>query len=248
MGTELFLPGGKSPATQASTTESESAKKLFEETTPVRQELFNQILEGLQTGGIQAKIPIIQSALEQSRGAASNALRQTDESLAQSGLSGTPFGERTRQEGRIQSEAGLAQIPTNVVRDFLGVAPGFTSTTQGQAIQGFTAATASEASVRNAQIAAVAQILASSIQAAGAAGAGCWVAAALYGFGSERYYLARSYIYGMWRGPLARLGRYLYSRYGQRAARRPWLVLALGPLFDLAVWRARRRMGVVAWV
>ena len=63
---------------------------------PARQELFGQVTEALQTGGIGARIPIISKAVESSKAATSQALTQIDESLARSGLSDSTFGARIR--------------------------------------------------------------------------------------------------------------------------------------------------------
>lgn len=228
MGTEAFLPGGKSPSTEASTNESQIANQLFSESTPVRQELFKQILEGLQTGGVQAKIPIIQSALESSRVAQSNTMKGIDENLATSGLSGTPFGARTRAEAQEAGNQQIGQIPTNIIRDFLSVAPGYSSQASGQALQGLSAVTGSEAAIRNAQIAAVSQILSSSIAAGEKAGMACWVAGALYGEGSLRQAKVRYYVYNQayW------LTVWLYFRAGKWASRQRWLLPLLRPWFN----------------
>jgi len=75
-----------------------------------------------------------------------------------------------------------------------------------------------------------------------AAGGGCWIAAALYGYDTPEFYLARCWIFTLWRGPVAAVVRWLYRRYGERAARCPWLVARLRPLFDRAVARARAQL------
>lgn len=164
MGTENFLPGGKSPSTSASSALEDIGKQLFTESQPVRQELFGQILEGLQTGGIGAKIPIIQRAVEESRIAQTQSLRQLDDQIAQGRLAGTPFGERLRADANIGANATTSRVPTDVVRDFLGVAPGFTSNAGQQSVAGLGSASSAQAAVRSAQIAAVAQIIAQSME------------------------------------------------------------------------------------
>lgn len=172
MGTEALLPGGKSPSTSASKAGEGFAKELQEQSRPLRQELFTQLLEGLQTGGVGAQIPIIQRSVEQSRVAGSNSLRQLDEQLALSGLAGTPFGERSRAETVRLNEQNTASIPTNIVQQFIGQAPSLVTGTGQTATQGFAAAGSSQAAVRAAQIAAVSQIISSSIEAGSKAAAG----------------------------------------------------------------------------
>ena len=71
-------------------------------------------------------------------------------------------------------------------------------------------------------------------------GAFCWIAAALYGYGSPEFSLARRWIFEQWRGPVAALCRMLYKRYGQHIAQKPWALRWLRPWFDLAVRQARR--------
>jgi hypothetical protein len=69
--------------------------------------------------------------------------------------------------------------------------------------------------------------------------AACWIAAELYGAGSPEFHLARYWIFGVWRGPVARVVQRLYLQYGQTVAaamrQTPWLRRLVRPLFDLAV-------------
>lgn len=66
-------------------------------------------------------------------------------------------------------------------------------------------------------------------------GGGCWIAATLYGGWFEpRTVRARAWL-ADWR-ERSIIGRWvtsLYYRYGQQAARKPWLVRLLKPLFDI---------------
>ena len=71
-------------------------------------------------------------------------------------------------------------------------------------------------------------------------GAFCWIAAALYGYGTEEFRLARRWIFEEWNSPLAILSRFLYRTFGQRIATWPLALRMLRPWFDLAVQKARR--------
>ena len=234
MATESKLFGGKGPETEASDTQSEISQDLYKTAKPLTSELFGQMLEGLRTGGIQARIPIIQSAVDSQKRATSDALRSLDESLGQSGLAGTPYGARVRSEASIEGASKEAAIPTNSVLDFLKGAIGLATGTNTTAETGLSSVTASEAQVTSAQLAAIASIIGST---AGTASKGCWIAASLYGYGSVEFYAARYYIHDVWRGPIASMCRWLYRHLGKSVARQHCLVKALRPLFNVAVQR-----------
>ena len=57
-------------------------KELYTQSTPVRQELLGQTLEALMTGGVGAKIPLIQRAVEQQKAGLAQGLRSTSENIA----------------------------------------------------------------------------------------------------------------------------------------------------------------------
>jgi hypothetical protein len=119
--------------------------ELREQSRPVRQEVFNQILEGLKTGGLNAQIPMIQQGVESSRAATSNALRQLDENMAVTGLNRTGFGARARGETLMQGEQRTAQIPFELVQQFITTALGQATGTPTTIVQGLGAASDSQA-------------------------------------------------------------------------------------------------------
>lgn len=231
---ESKLFGGKGPDTEASNTQSAASQDLFKTAKPLTTALFNQMLEGLQTGGIQARMPIVQAAVDAQKQKTSDAARTLDEQLGQSGLAGTPYGERIKSEAATSAAATEAAIPTNSVLDFLKGAIGLTTGTNTTAQSGLSSVTASEASVTDAQLAAIASIIGST---AGQASKSCWVAAELYGYGTVEFYAARHYIYDLWQGRVATMCKWAYRHVGKSIARRPWLVKALRPLFNVAVQR-----------
>lgn len=112
------------------------ARLLFNETAGLRQEFTDQGLEALQTGGINAKIPIIARALEASRGAMSRSRQTTHDSLARSNLAGTPFGQSILAQQEITGNQQIADIPTQYASNFVSLLPQYISTLTGQGVTG----------------------------------------------------------------------------------------------------------------
>ena len=81
---------------------------------------------------------------------------------------------------------------------------------------------------------------------AGIAAVACWIAAAIYGEGTQEFQLARKWIFELWQGPLANSVRNLYLDYGREIALlvrvNPEFREAIKPLFDLAVKYAERSL------
>ena len=102
------------------------AGQFFQETTPMRQELIGQFEEILKTGGAQAQVPIIAKAVESSKKAASDTVAQTEASLAQKNLSGTPFGESIMARTRQNANQAPSQVGPQMAMQFLQQIPSFT--------------------------------------------------------------------------------------------------------------------------
>jgi len=99
------------------------SRNMVAQTGPVRKEFLKQGLEALRTGGVKAKIPLIQQAVSQTRGATSQALSQTAEQLAARNIGG-PFAGRTLAGIRMGGEQQAAAIPTQVAEQMIsGVIP-----------------------------------------------------------------------------------------------------------------------------
>lgn len=90
----------------------------------VQNELFRQVAEALRTGGIGAQIPIIQSSVSNANQALSDTLRGTEGSLASSGLTRTPYGQRILAQTRNEGNQAISRIPTDLAQGFAGQAPG----------------------------------------------------------------------------------------------------------------------------
>lgn len=97
-------------------------QQAFGAAFPLLQEMFGQGLEGLRTGGIGAQAPLVQSSVSASRSATNQSLGNINETLSRSGLSGSPFGERTVAEAKSAGAKDIAGIPMQFVQQLLGIA------------------------------------------------------------------------------------------------------------------------------
>lgn len=153
------LPGGKSAKTGASKSAEAFGESLEAETRGPRQAMFSQIEEALVTGGVGARIPLIQRAVESSRREGSNAMRQTGDQLALSGLAGTPFGEAIRADVGRSSAFQTSLVPSQIIQDLITQGMGFISGGMQVGSGALGSAASAQAAVRAAQIQAVAGII-----------------------------------------------------------------------------------------
>lgn len=137
--------GGKGGGNESSEALGAIANAFFTETTPLRQQLIGQYSEALQTGGSEARMPVIQKAQEQSRQATSNTLAGLDAQLAQSRLAGTPFGEQIRANALQQGQQATAAVPTNIVAQMFQQIPGFVTGANQTVVSGLGSAAGAEA-------------------------------------------------------------------------------------------------------
>lgn len=126
MSVGASVGGGK----EESKTSSKAAKTLARlaetfatETGGIRTGLIDAMQEVLATGG--SSIPIISSAVDASRSASSRALSETEESLAQSGLAGTPFGETILAGERGEGERNVAATQEGLAQNIFGMISNF---------------------------------------------------------------------------------------------------------------------------
>ena len=92
-----------------------------------------QETEALKTGGVNAQIPIINRAVDASRGAESEANTQLQESLARAGLANTSFGAQILGNQEMAAKQKTAEIPTDIAGQFIGAVPGTAGTGVGAA-------------------------------------------------------------------------------------------------------------------
>lgn len=94
----------------------------FKAAGPARNQIFQQLAEGLSTGGINAKIPIIQQMISSSNQANAAALQQTSEQLTAKNIGG-PFAASILAGQRQQGYQQNAAIGPQVVQQMINQAP-----------------------------------------------------------------------------------------------------------------------------
>lgn len=107
------------------------AHGLLNQSKPLRNEVLGQTEEALKTGGVNARIPQVQRAVEASRTAASEATAQTKDETAQAGIGATPYAQnilaQVNQRGNLATSATLSDLINELTRAAPGIALGFTS-------------------------------------------------------------------------------------------------------------------------
>lgn len=122
----LGMGGGKGTTTQESSsanTLAALARKFASETTGARTGLLDAMEEVLATGG--STIPIISEAVDSSRRASSRAIKETEESLAQSDLVGTPYGENILAAQRGEGERSVAATQESLAQSIFNMISNF---------------------------------------------------------------------------------------------------------------------------
>ena len=95
-----------------------SGTGMLRQTGAPRKLIMKQLTEALATGGVKAKIPMIQQAVSASRQQMAGGLAQTAEQLAQRNIGG-PFASRILAGQRLSGEQALGQIPTQMTEQFI---------------------------------------------------------------------------------------------------------------------------------
>lgn len=104
-------------------------EKLLKQSNKPRKLLLDQLTEALATGGVKAKIPLIQQAVSQSNQANAAALKQTSEGLAQRNIGG-PFASRILAAQRQMGEQEVGKLPTQIAEGVINQGIPFLSNTQ----------------------------------------------------------------------------------------------------------------------
>lgn len=128
--------GGSSSKTSTGTESSPYAPliaKFAKAFLPAAKTFGQQETEALKTGGVNAQIPIINRAVDASRGAESEANTQTQEALARAGLANTSFGQRILGDQEMAGAQKTAEIPANIASQFISAVPGTSGTGVGAA-------------------------------------------------------------------------------------------------------------------
>jgi len=117
------------------------AKQFMNETSGVRQTFTQQLLEALKTGGVGARVPIIEQAVEGTRRAASKATTQTAEELARQNLAGTPYGAEIMSNSRREGDIAAENTRAGFIQQLLQMIPGYLTGTAQTAVAGASATT-----------------------------------------------------------------------------------------------------------
>lgn len=121
---------GKVGTPQEFETIGKIGRGILKSTGPARRLAINQLTEALATGGVGARIPMVQQAVSAQNQATSQALSQTSEALAQRNIGG-PFAARILAGTRMAGEQRAAQLPTEMTSQFIQQMMPFLAQTQG---------------------------------------------------------------------------------------------------------------------
>ena len=111
---------------------------LQRNTRAPRNAVLSQLTEALTTGGVGARIPIIQRAVEASQQATAQGVNQTKEDLARSGINGL-FGRRVLAEQRQAGAQQASQIPAAMVQQIISQSLPFLQASQQGVLGGLQA-------------------------------------------------------------------------------------------------------------
>lgn len=109
--------------------------KLNRQTNKPRKLILGQMTEALRTGGVGAKIPMIQQAVSRSNQATSAGIAQTAEQLASRNIGG-PFAQRIMAGQRLAGNQQAAAIPTEMAQQLIQQFTPFLASTQSLAASG----------------------------------------------------------------------------------------------------------------
>lgn len=162
--------GGKSPSMHAANLLASLSEQMFAESNPARRLMFKQLTEALKTGGVGARIPIIQRAVENVNTATAAATKGASADFARSGLAGSSFAAQALAGIRAAGSTKAAEIPTDVAQELISAGPGLISS--GSGIPGLASAASIQASGSAAENAANAQLISGGAGAIGSIAGG----------------------------------------------------------------------------
>jgi hypothetical protein len=85
--------------------------------------------------------------------------------LVRAGLDRTPHGQNVLAQTLLQGELTKSRVPTEVIQQFLQMAPGLVTGTGQTIVTGLGSAAGAQATVQAAQIAAMAQMVSAAMEA-----------------------------------------------------------------------------------
>lgn len=119
--------GGKTSSGTSSTFSPYSAtlgmfaRQRNNESQQVLKPLAAQTQEALQTGGVNARIPIVNANLAAAKTAASSSMNSIKDHLAQSGLLNSSFGQEILAKQGSETSQEIAGIPAQDTQNFLNM-------------------------------------------------------------------------------------------------------------------------------
>lgn len=141
--------GSGSKDTASSKALADISKQVWTLSKPGYQELLNQGMEAWKTGGTSASIPMVQRAVESSKVAGSQALKQAESSLASSGLAGTPYGEAILADTGLKGELAASDAGLSIGKYIMSMLPGLVTGGQSNAFQGLGTSAGVQGSIQN---------------------------------------------------------------------------------------------------
>lgn len=93
-------------------------KRMLKEAAPARGLMLQQLTEALKTGGVGARIPMIQQAVSRANQATASATAQTAEQLGAHNIGG-PFASRIMAGQRLAGQQQAAAIPTEMAQQLI---------------------------------------------------------------------------------------------------------------------------------
>jgi hypothetical protein len=105
------------------------SNRLIAQTNQPRKLILKQLTEALRTGGVKAKIPLIQQAVSAANRELGGSLARTSEQLAARNIGG-PFAQRILAQNRVAGEQGIAAIPTQTAEQLISQFTPFLASTQ----------------------------------------------------------------------------------------------------------------------
>jgi hypothetical protein len=123
--------GGKTPSTHAANVLATLSQQMFAESDPARRLMLRQLREALATGGIGARIPIIQQAVRNVQATTQQQLQQARNLLARQGLGASPFAATLLSGIQAAGAQQAATIPTDIARELISAGPNLLSGATG---------------------------------------------------------------------------------------------------------------------
>ena len=111
------------------------AQNLLNQTALPRKDLMSQITDLLQSGGVGARVPVVQRAVEAQTAAAGQAATVNRQNTARAGLSGSAFDVSNQLGMNTQNASQIASIGPNMAAQIYQTAPGIISNQTAQGLQ-----------------------------------------------------------------------------------------------------------------